>query len=144
MDRRLWLKGGAALSFFMAACQAVISVVPAAAEYFRAPPSLLQDRRMLFLIGESATLVFAFFGLYALSGARSIRRLPLLRIGLIGISVLYSLRGLFIIITLLVAAGVLEGEVLVQGLVSHVVFLAAGVAYTVGTVVNWRELRLRG
>lgn len=95
----MWLKGAAGLSFFMAICQIVISLSPAAAVYFQAPPGLLEDRLQLFLVGEGAALILVIFGLYALSGAGSIPRLPLLRLGLIGVSGLYLLRGLFFILT---------------------------------------------
>ncbi len=57
MDGKWWLKVAAGLSFFMAACQALISVWPAAATYFQAPPSLLNDRVQLFLVGGTAALV---------------------------------------------------------------------------------------
>jgi hypothetical protein len=142
VDPRWWLRAGAGLSFFMAACQAVISLSPAAAAYFGAPPGLLEDRLRLFLVGEGATLVFVLFGLYALSGAGDIRRLPLLRLGLIGISSLYLLRGLFIILTLLEVLGILRREIVAQAVVSHVVFLAAGITNAVGTVRSWRDLQI--
>lgn len=143
MDKRLWLKVAAGLSFFMALCQTVISLSPAAAAYFEAPPSLLEDRLQLFLVGEGAALVLVIFGLYALSGAGSIPRLPLLRLGLIGISSLFLLRGLFFILSLLIFLGVLKGEILIQGEISTLVFLAAGIAYTVGTILNWKEMQIR-
>jgi hypothetical protein len=135
---------GAGLSFFMAACQAVISLSPEAAAYFGAPPGLLEDRLKLLLIGGGATLVVVLFGLYALSGAGRIPRLPLLRVGLIGISTLYLLRGLFIILTVLELLGILKARILLQGVISHLVFLAAGIAYAVGTVLNWRGMQVRG
>ena len=143
MDKKLWLKIAAGFSFFMAACQTIISISPAAAAYFEAPPSLLEDRWQLFLWGEAAALVLVVFGLYALSGARVIRRLPLLLLGLIGISCLFLLRGSFLILEVLVILGVLEGEIVVQGTISTLVFLGAGIAYAVGTVLNWRALRVR-
>lgn len=143
MNKRLWLKVAAGLSFFMAICQTVISLSPAAAAYFGAPPPLLEDRMQLFLIGEGAALIFAIFGLYALSGAGSIRHLPLLRLGLVGISSLYLLRGLFVILTVLTLLEILEGEILIQGEISTLVFLAAGIAYAVGTILNWREMQFR-
>lgn len=139
MDRKLWLQVAAGLSFFMAIVQAFISISPDAAAYFQAPPNLLEDRLLLFLVGEGAALIFVIFGLYALSGAGIIRHLPLLRLGLIGISSLYLLRGLFFIFTVLTVLGILKGEILIQGVISHLVFLAAGIAYAVGTVLNWRE-----
>ena len=141
MDKKLWLKTAAGLSFFMAVCQTIIPLSPAAAAYFQAPPPLLENRLRLFLIGEGAALVLVIFGLYALSGAGSIRRLPLLRLGLIGISSLYLLRGLFLILTVLTLLGILEGEILIQGAVSNLVFLAAGIAYAVGIVLNWKEMQ---
>lgn len=143
MDKKLWLRVAAGLSFFMAACQTVISLSPAAAAYFQAPPGLLNDRLRLFVVGEGAALVFAICGLYALSGAGSIRHLPLLRLGLIGISSLYLLRGLFFIVSVLIILGVLQGRILIQGEISTLVFLAAGVAYAAGTVTNWRGMRVR-
>ena len=143
MDKKLWLKTAAGLSFFMAVCQTVISISPAAAAYFQAPPSLLENRLRLFLVGEGAALILVIFGLYAFSGAGSIRRLPLLRLGLIGISSLYLLRGLFFILTILLLLGIIEGEILLQGVISHLVFLAAGITYAVGTVLNWKEMQIR-
>jgi hypothetical protein len=144
MDKRLWLKIAAGIGFFMAICQSVISLSPAAAAYFQAPPSLLENRMQLIIFGEGAALVLVIIGLYALSGAGSIRRLPLLRLGLVGISGLFLLRGLFIILDLLLVLGILEGEFLIQGTISSLVFLAAGIAYAVGTVLNWREMQKRG
>jgi hypothetical protein len=143
MDKRLWLKTAAGLSFFMAVCQTIISLSPAAAAYFEAPPPLLENRLQLFLVGEGAALILVVFGLFALSGAGSIRHLPLLRLGLIGISSLYLLRGVFFILTVLTLWGILDGEILIQGVISHLVFLAAGIAYAVGTVLNWKEMQIR-
>ena len=143
MDKKSWLKVAAGWSFFMAVCQTVISLFPAAAAYFEAPPSLLEDRWQLFLWGEAAALVLVVFGFYALSGAGAIRRLPLLRLGLIGISALFLLRGLFLILDVLVMLGLLAGELLIQGTISTLVFLAAGLSFAVGTVLNWKDLRVR-
>jgi hypothetical protein len=143
MDKRLWLKGAAGFSFFMAICQTVISLSPVAAAYFEAPPPILANRMQLFLIGETAALILVIFGLYALSGAGSIRHLPLLRLGLIGISSLFLLRGLFVILSVLTILGILEGEILIQGVISDLVFLGAGITFAVGTVLNWREMQIR-
>jgi hypothetical protein len=143
MNKKVWLKVAAGLSFFMAACQTVISVSPAAAAYFEAPPKLLENRLLLFVMGESATLILVIFSLYALSGAGNIRRLPLLRIVLVAISSLFLLRGLFIVFTVLNLLDVLKGKILIQGVVSHLVFLAAGIAYSWGTILNWRVMQKR-
>jgi hypothetical protein len=141
MDKKLWLKVAAGWSFFMAICQTVISLSPSAAAYFQAPPPLLQNRWMLFLVGEAAALILVVFGLYALSGAGTIRRLPLLRLGLVGISSLYLLRGLFFIVSALIVLGILQGQILIQGEISTLVFLAAGIAYAIGAVLNWRDMQ---
>ncbi len=143
MDKKVWLRVAAVWSFFMAVCQSVISLWPAAAAYFGAPPPLLQDRWQLFWVGEGAALVLVVFGLYALSGAGSIRKLPLLRLGLIGIASLFLLRGLFLILDVLIIFGILAGELLVQGTISTLVFLGAGISYAVGTVLNWKDMRVR-
>ena len=138
MDKRLWLKVAAGLSFSMAVCQAVIAVWPAAAEYFQAPPGLLNDRVRLFVVGGAAALIPVVFGLYALSGAGVIRRLPLLRTTLLSIGILFLLRGLFIILTFLVVLGVRQGQVSLPGVASHLVFLSAGITYLAGAVLNWK------
>jgi hypothetical protein len=39
--------------------------------------------------------------------------------------------------------GILQGEILIQGVISHLVFLAAGIAYAVGTALNWKEMKIR-
>lgn len=144
MKANVWLKIAAGWSFFMAACQTVISLWPAAAAYFMAPPPLLENRWRLFVIGEAAALVMVIFGLYALSGAGVIRRLPLLRLVLIGISALLLLRGLFIILSILAVLGVLPGGTLIQGDISSLVFLAAGLSFAIGTALNWEKLRASG
>ncbi|HTP01842.1 MAG TPA: hypothetical protein VMJ64_10760 [Anaerolineales bacterium] len=141
MEKKTWLKVAAGFSFFMAGVQTFISLSPAAAAYFEAPPSLLEDRWQLFLWGEAAALVLVVFGLYALSGAGTVRRLPLLLLGLVGISCLFLLRGLFLVLDVLIILGILEGEPLVQGTISTLVFLGAGITYAVGTILNWRDIR---
>ena len=141
MDRRLWLKVAAGLSFSMAACQALISVWPAAAAYFQAPPSLLNDHVRLFVVGGTAALIPVLLGLYALSGAGVIRRLPLLRTALVAVGSLLLLRGLFIILTVLEALGIRPGRISLPGVASHVVFLSAGIAYLGGAVLNWKALQ---
>lgn len=52
----------------MAAVQVVISTSPGAAGYFQAPRSLLDNRIRLLVVGGTAALFPALFGLYALSG----------------------------------------------------------------------------
>jgi hypothetical protein len=143
MDKRLWLKIAAGLSFFMAISQAIIALSPAAAAYFGAPASLLEDRQQMLLVGGGAALIPLIFGFYALSGAGIVRRLPMLRIVLIGISVLFLLRGLLFIPMLLAMLGILEGEIPFQAAASSLVFLAAGLTFAIGTILNWKAMSVR-
>jgi putative oxidoreductase len=72
--------------------------------FFGAPPSILQ------LVAEGSLLVpamtlgiallFAIFGLYALSGAGRFRRLPFLKSILLGLGVILTYRGTAIIISI--------------------------------------------
>lgn len=55
-------------------------------------------------------LIFVIFGLYALSGARVIRRLPLLRLGLLLIGLLYPLVGINFIFQVLAMLQILSRE----------------------------------
>ena len=104
---------------------------------------LLNDRVRLFVVGGTAALIPVLFGFYALSGAGVIRRLPLLRTVLVGVGSLFLLRGLFIILTFLVAMGFLQGQLSLFGVTSHLVFLSAGVAYLGGAALNWNALKSR-
>jgi len=87
-------------------------------------------------------LVLVIFGLYGLSGAGVIRRLPLLRLGLLAIGLLYSLVGVNFIFQVLAMLGVLPspGPISIyQVLVSFGAFVAA-LAYLIGLAVNWKRL----
>jgi hypothetical protein len=141
MNRKRLLYYAAGFSFFLALGQMIISLSPAAATYFQAPPQLLEDRWMLFIIGGAVAVLFAIGGLYALSGAGSIRQLPLLRVVLAIISVIFLLRGLSIIRTILVFFGIAEGEIITAAWTSSLVFLLAGISYTAGTILNWKKMK---
>ena len=136
------LKLAGTLSFAVAIFQAAISFSPSVSRYFGAPEELLTNRLWLIVAGIIIALVFALFGLYAFSGAGSIRQLPLLRLGLIGIGALYTLRGIFLIPEILVALGYLQSPQPVppQELVSSLVSLSVGVCYLAGTIGNWRNI----
>jgi len=49
MNKKMWLKAAAGLSFFMAICQSIISISPAAIANFQNPPLRLENRLQLFL-----------------------------------------------------------------------------------------------
>ncbi|RED17689.1 hypothetical protein [Parasphingopyxis lamellibrachiae] len=77
--------------------------------------------------------ILAIWAAYAFSGAGLIRRLPLLRTGLIAISAIYLLRGLILIPILLFTATPI-GQF---GIWSSLIVLVYGVAYAAGTWLRW-------
>lgn len=143
MDRTVWLKIAAGWSFFLAISQAIMTFFPAVAAYFMDPLPLQENRWQLLLLGAVGALILVDFGLYALSGAGVIRRLPLLRLGLVGISVVFLLRGLFVILNMLIVVGVVPGQTLIQWDITTLAFLAAGLTYAIGTALNWKDLGVR-
>ena len=136
------LLGAAVLSFAIALFQAVLSFSPSLSSFFGAA-ELAANPLLLLVTSLVATMVFALFGLYALAGASTIRRLPLLRTGLVTIGVIYALRGLFLLPELLVMAGVLPAPEPVppQALLASLVALATGVLYLLGTLASWKRLQ---
>ena len=91
------------------------------------------------LICLSLALLFVIWALYAFSGAGKMRRLPLLRAGLLVIGVIYTLRGLELVPEII---PIFNGRlhVPVQFLGFSAVSLAIGVLYLVGTVRAWSDL----
>ena len=78
-------------------------------------------------------LVLLIWSLYALSGARIIVRLPLLRLGLCIISSIYLLRGLAFVGIM----SMFPDNSLTFWLVSSSICLSTGVCYVVGTYQVW-------
>lgn len=79
--------------------------------------------------------VLAVWAAYAFSGAGLIRRLPLLRTGLVVISAIYLLRGLFI------APILIEPHLSTPfNIWSSLIVLGYGAAYTLGTWQAWPRL----
>lgn len=140
--KRLLLVAGS-LSLAIALFQAVVSLSPAWSLYFGAPAEFVQNRWLLLLLGEITAVIFGIWGLYGLSGAGFIRRLFLLRLGLVVISAIYILRGLMILPELLIVWKILPPSEVVtsQGLISSLVSLAVGLIYGIGTLGVWSELR---
>ncbi|OGU50895.1 MAG: hypothetical protein A2080_06805 [Ignavibacteria bacterium GWC2_36_12] len=139
------LKLAGVLTFSVALFQAVITSVPSWARYFGAWEQVASKLWLLYLTGFFVALVFALFGFYALSGAGIIKRLPLLRSGLVIIGVLFTLRGLFLVLELLINAGILQGSMIIptRELVSSSVSLIIGLFYLIGTIGNWSNLPLK-
>jgi hypothetical protein len=131
------------LSLAITLFQVIITLSPAWSLYFGAPAEIVNNRGLLLVSGEIAAVFFGIFGLYGLSGAGCIRRLFLLRLGLIVISAIYILRGFVIVPELLIVWKILpsSGAMTPQGLVSSLISLAIGLIYAIGTLGAWRELK---
>jgi hypothetical protein len=136
IDSKKTLRFAACLSFAVALFQAVISFSPSLSLYFGAPEKMVAHPPLLLLGGLFMAVVFGVFGLYALSGAGHIRRLPLLGLGLLGIGLVYTLRGLMLILQLLLLKGILSSSETVglQSLASSWVAFFIGLVYLVGTL----------
>jgi len=112
---------------------------PAAVRYLGGPAEMSAQKPILY----SALCVFfaaivAIFGLYALSGAGQIRRLPLLRTGLIIITVIFLLRGLLAIPQIPM---VIKHPHLLRFLIFSVVSLVVAALYGCGVVQLYRDGR---
>jgi len=140
-----WLKVGGILSFAVALLHLVIIFVGAPAyRYFGAGEDMAAGAESGSLFPAMMTLVlvivFAIWGLYAFSGVGMFRRLPLLRIALPLIGAIYTLRGLAVFQQLFQMVTASE-QVEAREVVFSVVSLGIGLAYLIGTVINWRGLR---
>jgi hypothetical protein len=130
----------ACLSFFVAIFHLRLSVSPQMSAYFGAPPYLVAHSVLLLLSCWLIALVFAAFGICALSGAGTLRRLPYLKIALTIIGFIYLVRGMAVIPQLMsfVEDGVRSG-VTRQGLTSSLVSLFIAMFYVAGTAALIRE-----
>ncbi|MDQ3754533.1 MAG: hypothetical protein M3371_07370 [Acidobacteriota bacterium] len=139
-----WLKLGGILSFVVALLHVVIIFIGAPAyRYFGAGEDMATaaEAGLAFpaLLTFVLVAVFAIWGFYGLSGAGVIRRLPLLKIALILIGAVYTLRGVAVFQQLFrIAAS--SAEVTPREIVFSLFSLIIGLAYLTGTVTNWRSL----
>ena len=141
---RVLLLIAASVSFFVAVLHVVIAIIgPSAYTFFggerlariAVSGSFAPVLQTLFLAA-----IHALFGLYGLSGAGVIRRLPLLTVGLFAIGGMYAFRGLSAIpqgLQILQDPDSLPFRMLFYSLVS----LATGCAYIAGTVksLGWLQ-----
>jgi hypothetical protein len=130
------------LSIAVALFQAVITFSPSWSKYFGAPEELVANPPLLYAAGSVAAVIFGIFGLYALSGAGWIRPFPLLRPGLLGIGILYTLRGSLAVPLLLMMMGLVRfsGTFPSSMPASSLVSLLIGVLYLAGTISGWTKL----
>jgi hypothetical protein len=128
-----WLSAAVAALHVM-----IVFLGPWAYRYFGAGEDMARQAEAGSLLPAALTLcivaVFAVFALYAFSGAGSVRRLPLLRTGLVVIGLIYTARGLGLIPELLQGA-------IPRYLVFSAVSLTIGIVYLLGTLKAWPDLR---
>jgi putative oxidoreductase len=132
----------ALLSFCAAIFQAVIGFVPAWSAAFGAGDALVSNPPVLLTLALLVALLLAIFGLYGLSGAGVIRRLPLLRPGLFVIGLLYCMVGINFPFQLLVMLGMLPsaGPIPIYIVLVSLGALLAGLAYLIGLAASWKRL----
>lgn len=87
------------------------------------------------LITLAIAAVLAIWAAYAFSGAGLIGKLPLLRTGLVVITLIYLARGLLII-----PAALMQREINAFGWWSSLIVLIYGLAYLIGTWRAWPRL----
>jgi len=85
-------------------------------------------------------LVFILWGLYAFSGVGLIRRLPKLRLGLVIIGSIYTLRGVLIFFQIFEIT-VLNESLVINDLVFSIVSLFIGIVYLAGMRIGWQMLK---
>ena len=133
------------LSFCAAIFQAIIAFVPKWSVAFGASDALVSNPPLLLTLGLLVAFVLVIFGLYGLSGAGIIRRLPLLRLGLLVIGLLYSMVGINFIFQVLAIMGILPsaGPIPIYLVLVSFGALVAGLAYLIGLAVNWKRLSIK-
>lgn len=88
------------------------------------------------LITVAIAALLMVWALYAFSGAALIRRLPLLRTALVVISAIYLLRAFALLPTLILRPDLVD----TFGVVSSLIVLVYGLAYSIGTWTAWGAL----
>jgi hypothetical protein len=89
------------------------------------------------LVTLAIAAILVIWSLYAFSGAGIIRRLPLLRTALILISAVYLLRAFALLPTLILRPELVD----TFAVVSSLVVLVYGLAYSIGTWTEWSGLK---
>lgn len=143
MNARRFLMAGALLSGGIAVLHMAIFLSgPAAYTYFGAPDLGASEARgssVPDVVTAVLVILFGLASLYGIAGANGMR-LPLLRLGLIAIGSVFTLRGLGLVPELLATV---RGTPIVPGryLLFSIVSLVTGLCYLLGTLPQWRSLR---
>jgi hypothetical protein len=136
----LGLAGLSALA--LAAFQLLITFSPDRGLYLGVPETLLSQPILMAVTGLILAFLFAAAGLYGLSGAGLIRRLPQLRAGLVLIGLVLTARGFVVIPPALATAfGATPATSLsASEWNASVVALAVGLLFVGGTSIGWHRL----
>lgn len=137
--QRLVLAG--IICFVLALFQIMIGFSPSLSLYFGAPQALVKNIYALIAASLLVAGVLVVFGLYALSGAGFIRKLPLLKQALAAISCIYTIRGLLLVPELFVLFGGINVSIPVAP--RFVIFslgsLLIGMIFLTGIIGGWRS-----
>ncbi len=137
--RNPWLVAGGLLS--AVACLAHLGCIlqgPAWYRFFGAPEPLIvaleNGNPALHWITAGIAAILASWSAYAFAGAGVIRRLPLMRTALVGISAVYLARGLLII------PAMVQPNPAPFDIWSSLIVLGYGLVYAIGTARAWPSL----
>jgi hypothetical protein len=140
---RTWLLAAGFVSSAMALFHIGITVVGEPAYRHFGGPSFAERAAAGSLVPASMLLaiasVFALFAFYGFAGARLGPRPPFLRTGLIAISLLYGVHGLFAVPEL-VARLTHRPSGMPSNLGVDAIFLAMALPYVIGTITAWPYL----
>lgn len=138
--QRLALAG--IICFVLAVFQVMIGFSPSLSLYFGAPEALVKNTFALIVVSLLVAGVLVVFGLYALSGAGFIRKLPFLKQGLVAISCVFIIRGLLLLPELLVVVGVFDVAISVapRFVIFSIGSLLIGIIFIAGTLGGWSTL----
>jgi hypothetical protein len=141
--KNIWLIIGAGGSFLVSGLHIYVVAVGAAAyRYFGAGEKFARAAEagswLPALVTLGIVLVFAILGVYALSGAKLMPKLPQMRYVILGTGIVYTLRGLVLIFELGVAMNVFAWRdgIRAQDPIFSAVSLSLGVVHLIG----WRLL----
>ncbi len=140
-SKRLLIFAGI-ICFILSIFQISIGFSPSLSLYFGAPESLVKNTNALILTSIIIGAILALFGLYAFSGAGKFVRLPWLKQILLGIGVIFLLRGILLIPELLVVFNVIESSIPVaqRFIYFSIGALIIGFIFIKGTVDEWKAL----
>ena len=137
-SRNYSLVAGGTFSLLFAAFQVSgIWWSPSAIRYMGGPADLSRQKPIMYaLLCLALGAITAVFGVYALSGAGRIRRLPLLRTALTAITAVYLLRGMLFIPEVPV---IMKHPELVRFLAFSLISLCVGALYLKGLIRVFRD-----